>query len=186
MTVHHPHLDVIAKQIRHVADILDDEGHRAVQRAAILAARGYPASTGGGPRSSDTTSSTERAALDPHPWAALDETLAKHLRVIWHASLRLAETIIQVNSHAPDNDELPPGTGVCKACGLLVRPTAKRPNHRIVTGLCPADYRAWDRWRKQYPACTMDQFLFARWQAVNPDGTTDQYLTWRRKIIDAA
>ncbi len=194
--IRHPAPSIIAKQLRHLADTLDDEGPRAITRAQVLASRGYPTSTGGmgvnGGRS-DTTS-TERAAglpgndrgLTPPDYADIDDTLAKLLRVLWDAALRTENTIGSINSHASDDDPVPAGTGWCQACDLLVRPTAKKPDFRLRSGFCPADYHAWRRWRTHYPDCTIDQFIYTRWLQTNPEGTADQYLEWRRQKIEAA
>lgn len=199
--VRHPQPSIIAKQLRHLADTLDDEGTRAIQRAAILAARGYPSSTAGtGVNGGGTSStSTERAAgvdgdgkdndpklnLTPPMFAGLDERLAKLLRLTWSTALSVEEMIGDINSHADDSDPVPVGTGPCMACGLFCRPTGKRPGFRRRAGLCPADHTAWLRWRRQHAESTIDQFIHARWLEHNPDATTDQYLAWRQKMIEA-
>lgn len=194
--IRHPKLSVIAKQLRHLADTLDDEGAKAITRAAVLAARGYPTSTGGtgvnGSRS--TTSSVERAAglpgnnhgLTPPPYAGIDERLAKLLRVIWDAAIRTDNTIAEINHHASDDDKIPAGTGHCDACDQFCRPTARNPDFRLRSRLCPTHYHAWRRWRQTNPGCTTDQFAYTVWRQGHPEGTTDQYLEWRRQKINAA
>ena len=198
--VRHPKPSIIARQLRHLADTLDDEGQRALDRAAVLAARGYPSSTSGSGVSTgrSDTSSTERAAgvpgndkgLTPPLFAGLDEKLAKQLRVVWATALQLAGTIADINSHAPDDDVLPAGTGWCKACDVFVRPTAKKPGFRLRAGLCPSDYHAMRRWRMSCAEAgidvTVDDYIFARWREDNPEGTTEQYLEWRKAKVNAA
>lgn len=196
--VRHPKPSIIAKQLRHLADTLDDEGDRAVLRASVLAARGYPSSTSGSGISTgrSDTSSTERAAglpgndkgLTPPPFAGLDEALAKQLRVLWATALRVAQTIADIHSHASDDDPIPAGTGYCKACDLFVRPSGKKPGFRLRAGLCPRDYHDCRRWRL---ACreagidaSVDDYIYARWREDNPEGTTEQYLEWRKSKVD--
>lgn len=197
MTVRHPKLNVIAKQLRHLADTLDDEGPRAIDRAAVLSTRGFPASASGASVTfaggGSTSSSTERAAglvgddgpATPPKYAGLDERLAKLLRVVYVTCVQIEETVGRVNSHADDSDPVPAGTGPCIACGLFCRPTKDRPSFRRRERLCPADYTAWRRYRTAYPDAQLDEFIHARWQEHNPEGTTDQYLQWRRKMLDA-
>lgn len=194
--VRHPKPVIIAKQLRRLADTLDDEGARAIERAAVLAARGYPStgSGGGQPSGGSGTSSTERAAglpgdrngnLAPPQFAGLDERLAKLLRVSWTTSVQIEETIGRINSHADDSDPVPAGTGSCVACGLFCRPTKERPEFRRRERLCPADYTAWLRYRKAHPDAQQDEYIRTRWMEHNPESTTDQFLQWRRKMLDA-
>lgn len=194
--VRHPKPHVIAKQLRRLADTLDDEGAKAITRAALLASRGYPSNTAGSSIATGRaeTSSTERAAglpgdkngnLNPPAYAGLDERLAKLLRVAFVTSVQIEETIGRINSQADDSDPVPAGTGPCIACGLFCRPTKDRPSFRRRERLCPADYTAWYRYRTTYPDSQLDEFIHNRWREHNPEGTTDQYLQWRRKMLDA-
>jgi hypothetical protein len=149
--VRQPKPQIIARNLRQVADQLDDTGTQAIRIASLLAARGWPASTTGtdGGRNSDCTSSTERAALKPGPYDDIDGRLARQLRLLWATSVQLQETFITVLSQASTDDALPLGTGTCLRCDKFVRPDAKRPHNRIQAGYCPACYRKW--WRLGKP-----------------------------------
>lgn len=147
-----PH--ALAEHLDRVAALLHNTGPHAVAQAAILAARGWPASTtGSSARSSDTTSSTERAAgltgddgpLTPPAFAGLDERLAGELSALWAAGIKLQTTVAEILSHADDDDPVPAGTGHCARCNRFCRPDHKRPHNRIKAGFCPSCYTAWLR-----------------------------------------
>lgn len=137
----------LARNLRQLADRLDDEGDKAVRRAPVLAARGYPASTNGseGGRSSDPTSSTERAALNPGMFDDIDGRLREHMRLCWYMAVKIHANLDVIMSHAPDDDPVPVGTGRCLRCEKFCRPDDKRPHNRIRAGFCPACDTAWRR-----------------------------------------
>ncbi len=156
----------LATHLRDLADKLDTNGGRALEMAEALAARGYPASTAGnGSRSSDTTSSTERAALaGADKWAGIDVELASVLFNQWVASRGTETTISRILAHGTTNDPLPPGTGEC-TCGAncardrksptFCAPRRNGPSDRLVSGLAPTCYRRYARWRELNPAGTV-------------------------------
>lgn len=100
---------------------------------------GYPhGGTGDGPRGSDTTSTTERAALTPDDeattWLAIAiEKTEQAMRLIIEAESALA---------AYRHPKTPPAAGrtstvtTCPACGDLALP-------RVIAGYCPKCYEAW-------------------------------------------
>jgi hypothetical protein len=139
-------LDALVAQLRGVADLLDRDGARTLDFSHVLAARGWPGSAGGGgSRSSGTSSRTERAALDPHPWVGVDERYMRELEVLARAGRAVEATIAAVLAHAPGDDPMPAGTGTCRRCERFCRPTDRRPDDRIRSGYCPACYRRWLR-----------------------------------------
>ena len=149
--IRHPAPSVLAKNLRQVADRLDDQGNRAIRQATVLAARGWPATTTGcdGSRSSDPTTSTERAALNPGPYDDIDNRLARQLLLAWHVCLELHASIDMILAHANDDDPIPPGTGHCLRCERFCRPDDHKPHNRIVSAFCPACYHKW--WRLGKP-----------------------------------
>lgn len=148
-------LDNLVAQLRGLADLLDRHGDRTVDFARLLAARGWPSSTGGGGAhtpggsgtsgTSGTSSRTERAALNPHPWVGVDERYADQLQLLRSAGLAVQATITSVLAHASGDDPEPAGTGHCRRCERFCRPTPDRPQDRIRSGYCPACYRRWLR-----------------------------------------
>lgn len=152
--VHHPSLWAIAQHLHEVASLLEDNGkhdRNAVPcrcipcRAQLLSARGWPATvTSDGSRSSDTTSSTERAVVSPPlpAFIGIDERIAKHLRVLWLAGLNVQADVRNVLAHGSDDDQLPAGSGECPRCGHFCRPDRKYED-RIKSGLCPSCHRRW-------------------------------------------
>lgn len=152
----HPTPSVVADYLRRVADMLDEHGQAATERARLFAARGWPASVNGDGRGGADSSSTERAALNPGPLAGLDESLATHIRLAWYAATQCEADMIRILTHASDDDPTPPGTGSCERCGEFCRPTAARPHNRIRSGYCPTCRRAWHR------AGRPDRFTFNR------------------------
>lgn len=141
-----PHPSVIANLLTQTAQQLRDQGEQARRMATVLAARGYPTATlGNGSRSSDTTTSTERAALDPNPWANVDDDLTRLERHLWHTALTYQTVATRILAHASDDDPIPAGTGSCARCTKFCRPDDTRPENRIKAGLCPRCYQTWVR-----------------------------------------
>lgn len=166
----HPSLWSIAQHLREIAQLLDDHGHhdRAAATAErctclpcaarLLAARGWPTATisdGTGSRSSDATSSTERAIglggnerkplTPPLPmFTGVDERLSKQLYVMWQVGLNLQADIRNVLAHGDKEDMLPAGSGECGRCARFCRPDQKTGD-RIVSGYCPTCHRLWLR-----------------------------------------
>jgi len=145
--VNHPKPAIIARNLRQVADQLDDTGDKAIRIANLLAARGWPTSTTGtdGGRSSDHTSSTERAVINPGPYDDIDGRLARQLRLLWATTVHIQGTLVDILAQASDEDPVPPGTGTCLRCQKFVRPDSRRPHNRIQAAFCPACYRRWVR-----------------------------------------
>jgi hypothetical protein len=137
----------LVRQLRQLADRLDDQGERAMVRAVVLAARGWPVSTNGtdGGRSSDPTSSTERAALNPGPFDGIDYRMRTQMSTLWTGIIFLHGSLDVVMAHAPDDDPVPVGTGRCLRCDKFCRPDNKQPHNRIRAGFCPACDTAWRR-----------------------------------------
>lgn len=170
----HPGPKDIARQLRTLANTLDNNGHHALELADALAARGYPTATGGnGSRSASGSTSVERAAgthsdnedddnraaRHPDRWANANTDLASLLSLLTQ-SARATETYIDdLFDHASDEDWLPAGTGNCICCENFIRPDYKHPDRRLRAGYCPACHQAWLRWRQHhYP----DRAAFVR------------------------
>lgn len=158
----HPTPAVLANGGRDVANRIRTHGPQVILRAAVLAARGLPTNTAGsGARSSDPTSSTERAAgasgdgndhdppinLTPpdSEWHGIDATLAQLHRDWWRIGVQLAAVYDRVLATGTDDDPIPAGTGSCRRCDTFWRPTAERPNDRIRSGYGPCCYFRWVR-----------------------------------------
>jgi hypothetical protein len=145
----HPEPYAIAKALRDAATRLEESGLDAIDMVSILAARGYSASTlgDGGSRGSDSTSSTERHATQDggSRWFNADREYAQLLRTVWLDAQAVISTIDEILRHAQDIDPTPAGTGSCMACDRFCRPDKDKPGNRLVSGLCPTDYRAWAR-----------------------------------------
>lgn len=135
-------------------------------RAELFAARGWPdivagARTGG--RSSGRSSATEAAASMPSPFAGIDDRLADALAKLETGALAymaVADTVALVD---PDDiktiDVLPADDGQCGCgCGHHCRPR-RNPEDRLRSGLAPACYRRWLRWREAYPGVTISDYL---------------------------
>jgi hypothetical protein len=99
----------------------------------------------------------------------IDERLAKHLRVIWASVTEASGLVSLVNSHAPDDDPVPAGTGHCRCCETFCRPDAKNPGNRLRAGLCPPCYESRRRWQRR-----------------NPDGAYMDFVRWRRRQLSGA
>lgn len=173
---------VLADYLERVAAMLRDRGDAAIDMAHLLASRGYPSGgSSNGSRSSDPTSSTERAAGlagddgDATPdtrWLNVPVELTDDMRKLWYHATRVDGTMSRVLSHATTDDRVPAGTGLCylvKLCEENVcRPTLKNPDNRLRNGLGPACHQAWMRYRK-----------------TNPDAIRQDYLDWRRSTLMA-
>jgi hypothetical protein len=145
MTVHRPKPAVLANQLEALAKLLRDNGETPRVLADILASRGWPAATlGNGARSSDTTSSTERAAIDPDQWVAVDDQLARTERLLWATANRVYGLHVRIMAQAPGDDPIPAGTGSCTipTCEHFCNPR-KKPHDRLRRGFCPNHYNRW-------------------------------------------
>lgn len=158
-----PRPTVLAGYLERLAKQLRDRGDYATEMAHHLAARGYPAGNGDGRRSSDTTSSTERAGTtEPNKWVATVDELAEDMRKLWYHATRVDSAMSRILAHATTDDQVPVGTGACyltKLCEEFCRPTLKDPDNRLREGLGPACWQAWLRYRSANPGCTRQQFL---------------------------
>jgi hypothetical protein len=143
-----PTMTELARNLHQLAYRLEDQGDKAIRRAVILAARGWPVSTNGtdGGRSSDPTSSTERAALNPGPFDGIDYRMRTQMSNLMASIVFLHGTLDVVMAHASDDDPVPSGTGPCQviACDHVCNPR-KNPNDRIKAGYCPKHWRRWLR-----------------------------------------
>ena len=153
----HPEPAVIATHLRRLAALLDDRGTAAINTAHLLADRGYPTNTAGGPRSSDTTSSTERAALNPHPWTNVDRNLHATLTQLWHNLGDTEGLLTRLLAHAPDDDPIPVGRGHCAACNTFC--TGDGDNDRLRSKLCHPCNSALTRWRTNNPNSLYPDFI---------------------------
>lgn len=157
----HPHPDVLADHLENVARHLRVGGTQALEAARLLAARGYPSSTlGTGARSSSDSTSTERAALDPGPWAGIDDELAHAIRAAWKATLELDSYVARLLAHASDDDPIPAGRGHCQACEAFCKGDGE--NDRLRSGFCHACSMAWARWRGRRPYGARSDFTRQR------------------------
>lgn len=185
MSRSHPSPKQLAAYLHRLADKLDKHGGRALEMAEVLAARGYPASTAGsGSRSSDTTSSTERAATvgapekpaDGEPWRPgewddADLRLAAELHRTWVAALDVEAGLDTILDHASTADQLPPGTGYCTCggddpkapswCGTFCAPRQNGPSDRLKSGLAPKCWMRFVRWRDANPSGTVADWKHA-------------------------
>lgn len=185
--MNHPPLPQLADHLRAVAKLLDQSaGHQPTRarngtcrcvtcRAHLLGTGsiGYPTATlgdGTGTRTTNDTTTTERAALNPRQWDAIDTDLAHTLRAIWHAGLTVQTLVGRVNAQAPDDDPVPAGTGPCtiRTCETVCRPDHKHPDNRLRSGLCPACFEAWRRYLKKHPAATLIGWRPVRTAALRP------------------
>lgn len=146
MTAARPAPSVLADQLEALARTIRANGNRPRVMASLLASRGYPTATlGNGAPSSDPTSSTERAALDPGYWVDIDVNLARAERLLWSTGVLVATYHSQILAQASDDDPIPAGTGPCilrEICEHICNPR-KRPSDRLRRGLCPSHYNRW-------------------------------------------
>lgn len=156
----HPDPVALAADLERLAKNLRTYGTRRLDLARQLAAVGYPSSTlgSGGGRSSDSTSTTERAAgIDhdrPHPnrWAQVDVVYATRLADLARSARAFDQVDALVAQHASDVDPIPAGSGECLACDRVVRhDPVCRPDWRLRSGLCPTDRKAWQRAGSPHP-----------------------------------
>lgn len=159
----------LAAYLHDLADKVLRSGPRALDLAGLLADRGYPTSTAGagvGGRSSDRTSSVERAVIaGPDRWSDTLRQLQHRHRALWVAALHLEAGIDEVLAHASDADPLPPGTGYCVCrgddppkknpdrqtdtwCATYCSPKQNGPEDRLKSGLAPSCHRRFLRWRE--------------------------------------
>jgi len=167
-----PHPTVLAQALEQTARILRTHGTQAQRMATLLAARGYPTSTlGNGTRSSDTTTSTERAIglagpdgplTPPDPgWIGVDDKLANEGRALLRAAINHASLVTRILAHASDDDPLPAGIGYCQhpECDHLCDPR-KNPDDRLRSNYCPMHHKRWVRLGKP------SRGEFERWQVA--------------------
>lgn len=157
MSVRHPGPKVMAQYLRRVAAQLEDRGDKAVELSKLLGSRGYPTGGSGGPRSSDTTSSTERAALSPDGWVGIDDQLAIAFRAMWHHVTLAEHTMSHVLAHSSDADPIPVGRGHCDACDTFC--IGDGGNNRLRGGLCHRCTEALRRYLRRYPNATRSDFI---------------------------
>lgn len=202
---------------KQVADYLEKltaklrvHGGRAWELVDLLASSGLSATViGAGSRSSDQTSSTERAALDGAPaqpsngdqwriniWAETDQRMDKELRLLWRAALAVERTIDQALQHGSTADQLPPGTGYCTCggddpdnnphwCGTFCAPRQNGDSDRLRSGLAPACYRRFIRWRETHPDGTVADWKHATRRARDIAREREQQLAAGRAGIRA-
>lgn len=160
----HPPPKQLAINLRRLADVLDQHGAAALDRAETYAARGYPAGGNGGPRSSDSTSSTERAALNPGSFDEIDRRVKARMRDVWVDATNLEGLICTLMAHASDEDQVTPGTGYCVCgCETFCSPRQNGPDDRLRSGLAPTCHRRFLRWRRETgdPTLTVADFRTA-------------------------
>lgn len=175
-----PPPETLAKFLRQVANQLENHGERSLDLADLLATRGYPNGGYDGGRSSNTTSSTERAALTGAPedlterwhageWDDIDRKLRRGMRTIWVAALDLQHDLTRVLAHTPACEHprgkrmceaCPPlsvGRGQCMACDHFCEGDGH--NDRLRAGLCHNCTGRWRRYRTAYPNATRSDFI---------------------------
>lgn len=188
MPSHGEHRD-IAALLHRLATALEENGPRAEAMVTLLAARGWGSGTlgDGGPRSSDGTSSTERAlglggsSDEPDAkvkpprtpllarWQGKDVRLHELERRIEHDARELEALLGNIVSHGADDDPIPGGTGECACCGRFCRPDGSkegRDEFRLKAGLCPSCYRAYLRDGQPWPR---SDWIRDRKQALTDD-----------------
>ncbi len=145
-------------------------------RTHTYTAHGYPASTlgDGGSRSSDRTSSTERAATETtRLFPGLDQQWATLTAQLTQLGVDTLHILAVVLSHAPDDDVLPGGTGHCTVptCDTFCNPR-KKPDNRLRAGLCPACHQAWLRYQRRTGNAERPAFLAHRGKELAGDTRT--------------
>jgi len=172
----------LAARLHGLASVLEQhphiDGHRDCGclrcRAHTYAARGYPSSTigDGGSRGSDTTSSTERAALANPIFAALGSNFEVALGALG-VQLTIVENLtLTVLAHASDDDPIPAGQGPCvvPTCDHVCNPR-KNWDDRRRAGLCPACHQSLLRYQRRNPGHDRQQFVAWRTKALASDRT---------------
>lgn len=173
----HPDPAAIASALEAAAKALRSRAFKAIDMAAVLAAKGYSARTigDGGSRGTDTTSSTERLASQPDRWDAIDHAYAALLRGGWQTALRMQEVTDELVRHASDVDPTPIGQGECRACARFVKRIDNRPSHRLRSGLCPSCYGAWCNYRaKGGPDQTPGPMIWSEWVSNRRESYTER------------
>ncbi|MCI0635559.1 MAG: hypothetical protein L0206_16840 [Actinobacteria bacterium] len=183
MTGYDPDL-ALASRLRNLASNLEAfphlDGYRDCGclrcRARTYAATGYPTRTlsDGAGRSSDSTSSTERAATETGLFADLDYRYAAALDTLDRALADAEGAVNRVMAHASDDDVVLAGTGPCvvTTCDHLCNPR-KKPDDRLRGGLCPACHQAWLRYQRRHTShATRSAFLTWRARELSPEPRT--------------
>lgn len=147
MTVAAPSPKELAVQLRSLASALDQHGHRALELAPLLAARGWPTTTmPSGSRGNSELTSVEAAADNPNvDWDNVDQKLDAALHRCWVDILDVRTLITNITSHAGADDRKTnqqPGSGDCLVCSKYVPGTAE---DRLRAGYCNACRMAWVR-----------------------------------------
>lgn len=158
---------VLARQLRQLAQVLDDHGARAVAMAPVLAARGFPASTLGAPggRGSSELTSTEAAADRPAPFDGVDRDLTRWLVLAYQVAVYGQDLVTRITAHAAPDAEHEgratgsAGAGHCLACERWVPGTHE---DRLRSGWCDACRKSWERYRASRPSA--DRMSFQRWR----------------------
>jgi hypothetical protein len=144
-------------------------------RAQTYASAGYPSRTigDGGGRSSDHTSSTERAGTTRALFADLDYDLARALDALDDTLAPAEGLVARILAHASDDDIVPAGTGPCvvSTCDHLCNPR-KNLHDRLRSGLCPSCHQAWIRYRRRTPHADRQGFLTWRTRELKPETRT--------------
>lgn len=154
-----PRPSVLADHLERVAAHLRKRGDKTTELAELFAARGFPTNVGGaGARSSDSTSSVEREAIDAHSeWHDIDDLEAQLRRALWKAALDWQAIEAKLWSHASDDDPIPIGRGACQACGKFCK--GDGGNDRLRSGFCNNCTQRWRRYRIAYPWATRSDFV---------------------------
>ena len=123
------------------------QGERALELAAVLAARGWPSSTlNNGSRSTNELTSVESAAANPNPmWDGVDDRLKELLHRLWEDGLEARSLVTSIVSHAgPDERKTSTqaGSGDCMACGRFC---SGADLDRLRGGYCNGCRMAWER-----------------------------------------
>ena len=160
----------MVKRLRRLADLIDDgSADKAMRNAKIHAdAIGFPTGTlgDGTSRSTDSTSSTERAALPRHP----DPTLYDHAKMRERSLLLdriLGEVLNLVGQWTPDAREDTPKQPLAKFCSNPRCPFGDIPLARFYGG---RHRRCYDFWRVTGRDLSIDD--------VNEDG----YRQWAAEL----
>jgi hypothetical protein len=76
----------------------------------------------------------------------IDGRLREHMRLCWYMAVKIHANLDVIMSHAPDDDEIPPGTGPCavEGCDHVCNPR-KKADDRLRAGFCPRHYKRWCR-----------------------------------------
>lgn len=182
-----PTPNALADQLEQLAARLRTHGATVERTAPILAARGYPTSTGGsgnvGPRGNAELTSTEAAASRRDQFTGIDDRWHRLLTAGWSLAtggiLLVDQVVVHADPTSAERKVRRPGSGPCGACGRIVAGTS---NDRLRSGWCAACYQAWVR------ADRPDRGLFERrrWQELNPPETVHvdptAMATWQHEV----